>query len=312
MGPTDEGSTTLRKSLGHKLTKRKVDTRRVSLDVPERLKDVGDDDKEDVTAATNNRYLNQSIFSLITAAGSTVDFQSRFDEAESESDDDGEAEEREGMSKTVPGLRTKEASTPPKLRESVHDSGTGSRQPTAKKEGKHQRQSSTSRLLKSMHKLRLKPIRERKGSSAAEDHMSASQILEPPSRSRPTEREEAETTSGDAPMLSRIIQAEAEMQASTMLEEEHTDEQVEAHAPVSRLQAGSTSLAQRLMDIFGFDEPENVISEWPCWLLQSVLVQGFLYVTQKHICFYAYLPKKAVSRRIPATGNLTNKTWRPP
>jgi hypothetical protein len=35
--------------------------------------------------------------------------------------------------------------------------------------------------------------------------------------------------------------------------------------------------------------------EYPCWLLQSVLLQGFLYVTAKHICFYAYLPKKAVS-----------------
>jgi sterol 3beta-glucosyltransferase len=37
----------------------------------------------------------------------------------------------------------------------------------------------------------------------------------------------------------------------------------------------------------------NLDIEYPCWLLQSVLLQGFLYVTAKHICFYAYLPKKA-------------------
>jgi hypothetical protein len=35
--------------------------------------------------------------------------------------------------------------------------------------------------------------------------------------------------------------------------------------------------------------------EYPCWLLQSVLLQGYLYITAKHICFYAYLPKKAVN-----------------
>lgn len=29
--------------------------------------------------------------------------------------------------------------------------------------------------------------------------------------------------------------------------------------------------------------------------MQSVLLQGYMYITAKHICFYAYLPKKAVS-----------------
>ena len=35
--------------------------------------------------------------------------------------------------------------------------------------------------------------------------------------------------------------------------------------------------------------------EYPCWLLQSVLLQGYLYITQLHISFYAYLPKRSVS-----------------
>lgn len=44
------------------------------------------------------------------------------------------------------------------------------------------------------------------------------------------------------------------------------------------------------------DIKANTLStEYPCWLLQGVLLQGYLYVTSKHICFYAYLPKKAVS-----------------
>lgn len=43
--------------------------------------------------------------------------------------------------------------------------------------------------------------------------------------------------------------------------------------------------------------------EYPCWLLQSVLLQGYLYLTTKHVCFYAYLPKKLVSL------NLQTSTW---
>jgi len=49
------------------------------------------------------------------------------------------------------------------------------------------------------------------------------------------------------------------------------------------------------MEIFGFEKPEKVISEYRCWLLQSMLLQGYMYVTERHICFYAYLPKKSHS-----------------
>lgn len=42
------------------------------------------------------------------------------------------------------------------------------------------------------------------------------------------------------------------------------------------------------------------MTEYPCWLLQGVLLQGYIYITSKHICFYAYLPKKAVS--LPGVG----------
>ena len=75
---------------------------------------------------------------------------------------------------------------------------------------------------------------------------------------------------------------------------------------------GSSALSQKLKEIFEFENEEEVIegmrinsgvvlrinlpsSEYPCWLLQSVLLQGYLYITAKHICFYAYLPKKSVS-----------------
>lgn len=47
------------------------------------------------------------------------------------------------------------------------------------------------------------------------------------------------------------------------------------------------------MEVLGFQDTD-VKLEYPCWLLKSVLLQGYMYITTKHICFYAYLPKKYV------------------
>ncbi|KAI5210052.1 UDP-Glycosyltransferase/glycogen phosphorylase [Aureobasidium subglaciale] len=52
------------------------------------------------------------------------------------------------------------------------------------------------------------------------------------------------------------------------------------------------ALPDALKDIFEFDEAEKVVAKYPCWYLQSVLLQGYIYITQRHICFYAYLQKK--------------------
>ncbi|GAA5918240.1 hypothetical protein JCM5296_005784 [Sporobolomyces johnsonii] len=51
-------------------------------------------------------------------------------------------------------------------------------------------------------------------------------------------------------------------------------------------------LAEKLMDVFGLEEVEDVVAEFPCWLFRSVLLQGYLYLTTGHICFYAYLSQK--------------------
>lgn len=73
-------------------------------------------------------------------------------------------------------------------------------------------------------------------------------------------------------------------------------------------------LAEKLEDVFGIDGGEEVLAgefwsctsvtrllmgicaaEFPCWLFRSVLLQGFMYLTTGHICFYAYLPHTEVS-----------------
>lgn len=65
-------------------------------------------------------------------------------------------------------------------------------------------------------------------------------------------------------------------------------------SPVPDMSSSTTQVAlpDALKDIFNFDEAEKVVAKYPCWYLQSVLLQGFIYITQRHICFYAYLQKK--------------------
>ena len=108
--------------------------------------------------------------------------------------------------------------------------------------------------------------------------------------------------------MSRMLEAKAELSMRPSfdmkrpsLDRRDTDDNGEA---------SSSSLAKRLKDIFEFEKAEDVIEgmthgsvgkstliciEYPCWLLKSVLLQGYMYITTKHICFYAYLPKKSVS-----------------
>lgn len=254
------------------------------MDIPERLKEE-DDEQDDVTASR----MNQSIFAMVSAASrsSRTDFQSRFDEVSSESED----EKSEDLSRTTPAIGSL-PSAPVRL-------NRASQEPKPK----HKRDSSVGRLFKSIHKLN-----PRKSRSSSKDMMSSSQILapRPPPDIEVDEEDESQQdcaapVSG-APMMSRILMGEAEMAMSQHLQP--VSEQ-EDGGSASIPKPGSRDLEQRLMDIFSHEEPEAIIGEYPCCLLQSVLVQGHLYLTQKHICFYAYLPKKAA--KIALSGHLAKR-----
>ncbi|KAG8901744.1 Sterol 3-beta-glucosyltransferase [Tulasnella sp. 408] len=59
-------------------------------------------------------------------------------------------------------------------------------------------------------------------------------------------------------------------------------------------------LAEKLREVFGLREVEEVIAEMPCWLLRSVLLQGYMYLTSGHLCFFAHMPaREGLSRRKP-------------
>lgn len=51
-------------------------------------------------------------------------------------------------------------------------------------------------------------------------------------------------------------------------------------------------LAQKLQEVFSLPSAEVVLAEYPSWLFRSVLLQGFLYLTEAHLCFYAYIKGK--------------------
>ncbi|KAF1816269.1 UDP-Glycosyltransferase/glycogen phosphorylase [Eremomyces bilateralis CBS 781.70] len=264
----------LREDLGRKLAKTRGGRPSRSFEVPERLRE-GDDAHEDVTApkgAVPGMYMNQSIFSMVAAAGSNVDFTARFDEESSDSSSESHESDDETSDKAQ-----------------KDDLGTAS------KEAKIKEKSRKAKLFRSMPKLRMKS-RKHKLKETDEERMSSSQILPPKKHDTNDGKDDAESDDetdqpnhGGVPVMSRMLRARAELDVS-----EHRGDKGSKEDVVIGTHRGkhSVSLPDRLMEIFGFESPEEVISEYPCWLLQSVLLQGYMYITQHHICFYAYLPKR--------------------
>ena len=275
MAPAEEE---VRKRAGRKLTKRNKPPHRIpSTQIPESLRH-GGDEQEDVTAPVpgprgNPQFMNQSIFSIIAAAGTRTDFNARFDES-SESEDESQQQEQRG--------RRQGPRQSPEDERQVGNAKPQSEQ-LASGGGKHKRKLSERRLLQSLPKLSLS------FSKAKEDTDSGTRthfLNDLPSTSTGMKPQ-------DAPMMSRMLTAEAKLDEG----EFGGDGPGQSGGPTKRYQrresSPATLLAVRLMEIFGFETPEKVVSEYPCWLLQSVLLQGYMYITQKHICFYAYLPKRS-------------------
>ncbi|KAG1866385.1 hypothetical protein C8R48DRAFT_704904 [Suillus tomentosus] len=51
-------------------------------------------------------------------------------------------------------------------------------------------------------------------------------------------------------------------------------------------------LAEKLKEIFELNAIDEVLAEMPCWLLRSVLLQGYMYLTNSHLCFFAHMPTR--------------------
>lgn len=226
---------------GRKLTKKRKPQRNPSVQYPERLK-VGDDADDDVTAAKGQpaQQMNQSVFSMIAAAGSKVDFHSRFEDESSDSEDEDDP------SKTPYGLDM--PNTDILTYENTREQKD--KRPTGQQLGKHLWQLHEHTALKSLPKLNLRTIKEKNYMSES----SGIPLAEPPaSILSPTS-----VTPRDAPVMSRMLEAQAQLGASAEgldMPKVETDSSGEM-----KKRNGPSNLVIRLKEIFAFEKPEEVIS----------------------------------------------------
>jgi len=130
-------------------------------------------------------------------------------------------------------------------------------------------------------------LRQRRKNMSLDDTMSTSQILSPPSAS-PRKSAIPPTTPMHAlaevsSMASSTSDVHSEEQQATSQEIEVEEEAVEA-------------LPDVLARIFNLERREEVSKVYSCTTMrstQSTMIPGHLYVLQRFVCFYAYLPHRA-------------------
>lgn len=229
------------KRTGRKLTKKRKPQRNPSVQYPDRLK-VGDDAHDDVTAVKGQplQQMNQSVFSMIAAAGSKVDFHARFE------DESSDSEEEDDQSAVPCELEMQNADV-------LSYENVGEQEDQRSRGqmlGKQQWQLREHTGLKYLPKLNLRTIKEKNYMSEISDVPFA----EPPSSiSSPTS-----ITPRDAPVMSRMLEAQAQLGASA---EGLNIPKVETDSPGEPNSSnGPSNLVIRLKEIFGFEKPEEVIS----------------------------------------------------
>jgi sterol 3beta-glucosyltransferase len=241
-----------RSRLGRKLTKKRKESRRVSLDIPERFKD-GEDAHEDVTAPkkSNTMSMNQSIFSMIARAGQ----QSQTDLGAMQEVDSGDSDEEGKRTVQYHSLdgaaRLSRLSSANDFQAHQTDEEEDSKSP----QGKHRRALSDHKLLRSLPKLRISSKKDAKSGNPPTDQMSSSQFLPP----RPLEPASPAISHGEtsSKYKSRITPSQ-ELHVEKRRTSNRKSRQGSS-AGISKSKAPVT-LSNRLQQIFDFDDLEEVIS----------------------------------------------------
>lgn len=237
--------------------------RSASMEIPDRFRD-GDDAQEDVCAPKDRsaQYMGQSVFAMMAAAGSTTDFQSRFDDGSSSGDDNEvEEEEEEENRKRSKDARPKKGSAQATGSEDTDADAERETTDTKNRTRKQRKRLSERKLLRSLPKLRIKSSR---GRPRNQDSQSASGSKDVASQS--STDDEVEGIRNDAPMMSRVLQAQARMKASRSPSAgqgaKESDAMIRSTKP--------STLSQRLKDIFDFEDLEDVISGNTLWMKHGI------------------------------------------
>lgn len=220
----------LKKRVARKLTKKRKEGRQVTMEIPERFRD-GDDADEDCTALHGrNAYMNQSVFGMIAAAGSQVDFNARFDGQSSDEEDDS-GEPPASLTSELQVDKTRRGKLP------------------LKPEKHHRRKFSESKLLRSLSGLgKSKSKLSPKSSGLPSPDPSSEAVIPEPQLPREHSRV--------APVMSRMLEAREELSLRPSFDiprPRHVREGAVAEEQTS------SSLAKQLMDIFVFETAEDVI-----------------------------------------------------
>ena len=261
-----------------KLVKKRKDASSPSVTLPERPRKDAVDLDEDVLAprTASAQFGNQSVFSMIAAVGSKTDFHAHLDDLSDSSDEDdaGSAYGAEGGPASL-GMVTADAA-------SSLDRTLGS----------------VPQISQSLPQLLLRtdsprPLSAELGHGVLEHAM---------------EKGPAQRSSIDA-------EPQPPLELRTLDQDRQEAVNSVRNIPLKPLMA----LPMRLKDIFELARPEEVVAgssdrrrvasnglliqetEYPCWLLNSVLLQGYMYVMAGHVCFYAYLPRKTVRDKTSGT-----------
>jgi len=67
-------------------------------------------------------------------------------------------------------------------------------------------------------------------------------------------------------------------------------------------------LAEKLKEVYELEDIREVWAEMPCWLLRSVLLQGYMYLTNSYLCFFAHMPSR--EDQVLKSGSLNKKAQR--
>jgi sterol 3beta-glucosyltransferase len=224
----------LKKRVARKLTKRRKEGHQVTMEIPERFRD-GDDAEEDCTAPHGaNAYMNQSVFGMIAAAGSQVDFNARFNDQSSD-EEDGSGE---------PPIQSSESQVIQKPKEKA---------PMKTKD--HRRKFSDSRIIRAIPRLGSKSKSD-SNSSSKSSSKGGSPVPESTSEAPPM-IQVPRMPSKEASVMSRMLEAKAELSMRPSFD---LPRLAEDGTPDDVGDGTSSSLARRLMEIFSFEQPERVVS----------------------------------------------------
>ncbi|KAI9373290.1 hypothetical protein BJX61DRAFT_390729 [Aspergillus egyptiacus] len=265
-------------------------SRMLSSAFPERLKGDRDDADVDYTAPPGGsksrdgmQFMHKSVLSLIAAMGTRSDFQACLDESSASEDETATNSQKKQKGKSSAERDTALAQTVGTLQLPLPRETKGGSEERGRR---HRRSISDHRFFRP---FKQSPKSERDHDVTPLPEPSAGGRLSPsPELSRPRS-----ATPRAAPILSRMVEARALLDNENHTESSQSS--LEGRDDNTSQLPQVSPLSRRLVEMFGFEAPEKVVVEYGCSLLRSMLLQGYMYVTEGHICFYAYLPRKSTA-----------------